>query len=76
MLIKRLLMIWLLTITVSTQAATFYISNTGNDTNDGLSPNTAWQSIEKVSSTLLEDGSSILFKRGDVFRGKMSIQIS
>lgn len=75
MLIKRLLIVWLLTITVtiSVQAATFYVSNAGNDANDGLSPETAWQSFEKVSNTLLEDGSQVLFKRGDVFRGKMSL---
>jgi len=73
MFIKRLLTIWLLILTASAQAATFHISNTGNDANNGLSPATAWQSLEKVTNTLFEDGSSILFKRGDTFRGKISL---
>ncbi len=48
---------------------TYYVSNSGNDDNDGLTPETAWQSLEKVSKAELQKGEGVLFRRGDVFRG-------
>ncbi|MBE9561917.1 MAG: hypothetical protein IMF12_03495, partial [Proteobacteria bacterium] len=54
-------------------SATYYISGlTGNDANDGNSEATAWQTIDKLSNTKLEDNSSVLFKRGETFRGAVS----
>lgn len=54
------------------QAATYYVSNQGNDANDGLSPATAWQSLAKINETPLADGDQILFQRGQVFRGQLN----
>ncbi|MBE6593283.1 MAG: hypothetical protein E7642_04740 [Ruminococcaceae bacterium] len=48
---------------------TYYVSNDGNDENDGLSPETAWKSLDKVSFAALCAGDGVLFKRGDLFRG-------
>ncbi len=50
--------------------ATYYVANSGNDANDGLSPATAWKTIGKVnaSTALFVPGTSILLNRGDVFR--------
>ena len=28
---------------------TFFVSNTGNDENDGLSPKTAWKTLDKIN---------------------------
>lgn len=47
----------------------YYVSNGGCDTNDGLSPETAWESLEKVNNAALHPGDSICFRCGDVFRG-------
>ena len=48
---------------------TYYVSEEGNDLNDGLSPETPWKSTEKVSSADLQRGDFVLFHRGDIFRG-------
>ncbi len=53
-------------------AAKYYISETGNDVNDGLSPSTAWLSLSKVHSYHFLPGDSVLFKRGDAWRGQLS----
>lgn len=48
---------------------TYYVSNLGNDANDGRSPKTAWKTLAKVSAAPLERGDGVLFRRGDTFRG-------
>ena len=47
----------------------YYVSNAGDDSNDGLSPETAWKTLAKVSETELKEGDAVLFNRGDLFRG-------
>lgn len=54
---------------VSFTGNAYYVSNSGNDENDGLSPTTAWATLEKVRSVQLEAGDAVFFARGDVFRG-------
>lgn len=53
---------------------TYYVSNFGNDNNDG-SINSPWKTISKVNSKIsdLQPGDNILFKKGDVFRGPLFI---
>jgi len=53
----------------------YYISADGNDNNDGLSPETAWQTLKKVSEScgdgenaILQPGDAVFFRRGDIFR--------
>lgn len=48
----------------------YYVSNSGNDANDGKSPETAWQTIDKVNTAMLYSGDVVYFKRGDMWRGK------
>ena len=50
--------------------ATYYISTSGCDTNDGLSPATPWQSIQKINSSI-KCGDTVCFKRGESFFGKI-----
>jgi hypothetical protein len=53
---------------------TFHVdSRAGNDTADGLSPGTAWQSIEKVEAATLLPGDYVRFKRGSQFSGMLTI---
>jgi len=47
----------------------YYVSKTGNDENDGTRPESAWKSLERVSSANLMPGDGVFFRRGDTFRG-------
>jgi hypothetical protein len=47
----------------------YYVSNLGDDTNDGKTPQTPWKTLHKVSEAILKPGDGVLFKRGDLFRG-------
>lgn len=50
-------------------AADYYVSNSlGNDDNDGLSDNTPWKTLEKVSSAVFQPGDNIYLKSGDVWQ--------
>lgn len=52
---------------------TYYVDAiSGNDCNDGKSPETAWKSLERVASADLNEGDVVLFKRGCIFRGCMA----
>lgn len=56
-----------LSITVSAfSGVTYYVSNAGNDTNDGLTPSTAWQTANYALSQL-SPNEQILFNRGETF---------
>jgi len=48
----------------------YYISEHGDDNADGLSPESAWQSIGKLKSVSLKSGDGVYFERGGRFRGK------
>ncbi|MBR5553274.1 MAG: S-layer homology domain-containing protein [Clostridia bacterium] len=54
----------------------FYISPNGNDANDGLSPETAWKTMEPMSGIkgmkLIKPGDTVLFERGGEWRGVLS----
>ncbi len=72
----RLIAILLLLPWVAIYATTYYVTNNGNDTNDGLSEATPWQTLNQVNAVVFPNYSTILFKRGEVFRGKISPQKS
>ncbi|MFN7139847.1 MAG: hypothetical protein ACK4UN_10960, partial [Limisphaerales bacterium] len=54
-----------------TLAATYYVSPAGNNNYDGLSPETAWQGIDKVNTIAFQPGDSILFAGGETFSGNV-----
>ncbi len=49
----------------------YYVSTSGDDSKDGLSPQTAWQSLEKVNGTTFAPGDVIHFKGGDTWTGQL-----
>lgn len=51
---------------------TYYVSNAGDDSNDGLSQQSAWATVQKANSALPGDRSIVLFRRGDTFYGEFS----
>ena len=64
----------ILTDTTARKASAIYISSsTGDDSNNGLTPETAFQTLGKINSLELLPGDSLLFKSGDTFLGKLSI---
>lgn len=52
-------------------AETYYVSSTGNDENSGFSKTSAWASIDKVNSTLLVPGDTVLFEGEVIFTGSL-----
>lgn len=52
----------------------YYVSGDGDDRNDGLTPQSAWKSLHRVSTAALQTGDGVLFRRGDVFRGMITAQ--
>lgn len=53
-------------------AKVYYVdANQGSDAADGLTPETAWQSIEKVNAASVRPGDSVLFCRGGIWRGTL-----
>lgn len=50
----------------------YYIAADGNDLNDGLSPRTPIKSLERLNSLELKAGSCVLFRRGDIWRGRVT----
>ena len=55
---------------------TYYVSEMGNDRNDGLSEGTPWQSLSRVSRERLEPGDTVRFRSGDLFEGQLVISNS
>ena len=49
----------------------YYVSNDGDDKNDGLSEITPWRTLDRVNAAELKEGDGVLFNRGDLFRGKV-----
>src|SRR3954465_14704746 len=47
--------------------STYYVSSSGSDGADGLSPQTAWQSIGRVNKVDLNAGAQVLFQGGSTF---------
>ena len=56
------------------QGTTYYVSNDGDDTNDGRSPEAPWKTLNQVSEAVFCPGDGVLFKRGDLFRGRIKAQ--
>ena len=57
--------------TIVISGTKYYVSNDGNDDNDGKTPETAWATINKVNEYTYEKGDGVLFRRGDFFRGNL-----
>ncbi|RYF56355.1 MAG: right-handed parallel beta-helix repeat-containing protein, partial [Cytophagaceae bacterium] len=56
-------------VTSDAKGTTYYVSNQGNDANDGKSPERAWASVAKVNASKYVAGDGVLFRGGDTFNG-------
>lgn len=52
----------------------YYVSNSGSDSNDGLSPETAWATLNKVGKARLQYGDAVFFERGGSWYGQLKMQ--
>ncbi|MBE6704490.1 MAG: right-handed parallel beta-helix repeat-containing protein [Ruminococcaceae bacterium] len=54
----------------------YYLSNDGDDNNDGRSPDTAWKTIDKLNESLdiIKADDGVFFRRGDLFRGSVKLK--
>ncbi len=58
-------------LSVIVSGTNYYVSNSGNDSNDGTSVDLPWSSIEKVNSFNLQPGDSVFFQSDNVWRGNL-----
>jgi hypothetical protein len=56
----------------SAGAAEYFVSPSGNDSNPGTSPQTAWKSIEKVNAATLKPDDKVSFEGGKKFAGSLN----
>jgi hypothetical protein len=75
-IVKVFLSILMISFSVVSNATTYYVSNTGNDSNSGLTISLPWKTISKVNTTTLKAGDQILFQRGGTFYGSLTIRQS
>ena len=63
------------TVQPSTVGVTYYISPTGDDSNDGQTPETAWRTSGRILESIdsMVEGDVVLFERGGVYRGAFTL---
>lgn len=59
---------------VNSGGRTYYVSPSGNDSNNGLSSKTPWQSLQKVNSVQLGPGDCVVLEGGQTFMGPLLIE--
>jgi Ca-dependent carbohydrate-binding module xylan-binding/Right handed beta helix region len=59
--------LWLDKVTAVTVGRTYYVDRTAAAGGNGLSPSTAWDSIQDVNDAVLVPGDTVLFKSGQTF---------
>lgn len=76
--IKALLFPLLVLSSLTGHSKNYYISSSGNNSNSGLNPASAWQTITKLNSSFgsIAAGDSVLFKRGEIFYGTIVVNKS
>ncbi len=57
---------------IEVKGTTYYLSNEGDDTADGLTPQTAKKTYNAFRMDL-KPGDAVLFRRGDIFRGQIKL---
>src|SRR5688572_17154137 len=63
----------LLACTLQAQHRNYYLAANGKDANDGLSPQTAWRTIQRMNKQQFKPGDSILLEGGSVFDGTIKL---
>lgn len=61
------------TIEIPEGATVYYVSNNGNNDNDGLSPETPFKTVSKINVKANREGDIVLFECGSVFRESLTL---
>ncbi|TRX63981.1 carbohydrate binding domain-containing protein [Carboxylicivirga sp. M1479] len=62
---------------IDLEPKTYYVSSSmGNDDDDGLSPQTAWKSLDRVNEAVLVPSDTVYFKANDEFIGQLRVGYS
>jgi parallel beta-helix repeat protein len=74
-MIKKIVLLFLcVIICTNINSQTCYVdAEAGNDSYDGLSSSTAWQTLAKLNSASVKAGSQVLLKRGCEWRGQLIV---
>jgi parallel beta-helix repeat protein len=75
-LLLGLTLIFIVFSEVNLFAVSYYISNSGDDSNSGLTPTQAWKTLAKVNRAFLKPGDQVLFDRGDNWTGTIKVNNS
>jgi uncharacterized repeat protein (TIGR01451 family) len=70
-LLATLLPLAVLPAAVRAVATTYYVSNDGDDGQDGRSPDNAWATVGRVNAAGLQPGDRVLFACDDEWQGEM-----
>ncbi len=63
------------TVCAAGSGTVYYISSThGNNSQDGTSEKTAWETLDKLKKVKLQPGDQVLLERGSVFNGYIHLQ--
>ncbi|WAB80409.1 hypothetical protein OVN18_07435 [Microcella daejeonensis] len=57
----------------STCSSRIYVSPTGNNTANGATPQTAWQTVARVNSATVLPGTCVLFEDSSTFAGRLTL---
>ncbi len=69
---KQTVLLFVFLFSASLFATTYYISSSqGNDAFSGLSPDSCWQTLDKINNFSFQPGDSIRFKCDDSWRGQI-----
>jgi hypothetical protein len=74
--LKNALIIAFLIFSTIASATDYYISSSGNDSNNGLSSSTPWKTISKINASSFSPGDAIFFNKGDTWREQLIIPSS
>lgn len=72
----KFLLSLLLLCSIKSLATNYYFSTSGNDANTGTSITSPFKTITKLNTLALVAGDSIFFKKGDIFRGQITVTAS
>jgi hypothetical protein len=64
---KKLILILFLLISTILSATTYYVSTSGNDSNNGLTTSTPWKTLSKAEQTATSAGDIVALKKGDTW---------
>lgn len=57
--------------TIKPTGTIYYVSAEGDDSNDGLSPQSPIRTIDKVNALELKPSDAVMLRRGDIWRGRI-----